>query len=96
MAVSKKPRKKKGASSSSVSTDVNDKAEAPAPKKKKVGPFEFLQQVRAEGSKVVWTSRQETIVSTVMVLIMVAIMSLFFFSVDQVFRWIVPIILNLG
>lgn len=56
-------------------------------KKKKVSPFEFLQQVRAEGAKVTWTSRNETMVSTVMVLIMVLIMALFFFLVDQTLRF---------
>ena len=56
-------------------------------KKKKTSPFEFIQQVRSEGSKVTWTSRNETMVSTIMVLIMVAIMALFFFGVDQFLRF---------
>lgn len=56
-------------------------------KKKKTNPLEFLQQVRNEGSKVTWTSRNETVVSTIMVLIMVAIMALFFFGVDQMLRF---------
>jgi preprotein translocase subunit SecE len=56
-------------------------------KKKKTNPLEFLQQVRSEASKVTWTSRNETVVSTIMVLIMVAIMALFFFLVDQSLRW---------
>ena len=56
-------------------------------KKKKTNPLEFLQQVRNEGAKVTWTSRNETLVSTIMVLIMVAIMALFFFGVDQLLRF---------
>ncbi|MEM9015292.1 MAG: preprotein translocase subunit SecE [Pseudomonadota bacterium] len=55
-------------------------------KKKQASPLEFLQQVRNEGEKVTWTSRNETMVSTVMVLIMVAIMAIFFFVVDQILR----------
>lgn len=55
-------------------------------KKKRVGPLEFIQQVRNEAAKVTWTTRNETLVSTTMVLIMVAIMALFFFGVDQVLR----------
>jgi preprotein translocase subunit SecE len=43
----------------------------------------FLKQVRQELSKVTWSSRKETVVSTGMVLIMVAIASLFFFVVDM-------------
>ena len=70
-------------------------SEAGAKPRKKVGAMEFLRQVRAEGQKVTWTSRGETTISTIMVLIMVAIMSLFFFSVDQVLRGIMPRVLEL-
>ncbi len=56
-------------------------------KKKRTNPFVFLQQVRAEASKVSWTTRNETMVSTIMVLIMVAIMAVFFFGVDQLLRF---------
>lgn len=55
-------------------------------KKKRTSPLAFLMQVRAEASKVTWTTRNETMVSTIMVLIMVAIMAIFFFLVDQVLR----------
>ncbi len=58
-------------------------------KKKRVGPMEFIQQVRNEAAKVTWTTRNETLVSTTMVLIMVAIMALFFFGVDQGLRFTV-------
>lgn len=58
-------------------------------KKKKTSPFEFIQQVRNEAAKVTWTTRNETLVSTIMVLIMVAIMALFFFLVDQSLRFAV-------
>ncbi len=60
---------------------------AHAVKAKKTSPFEFIQQVRSEGSKVTWTSRNETMISTIMVLIMVSVMVLFFFIVDQILRF---------
>lgn len=66
-----------------------------AVKKKSVGPFQFAQQVRAEGSKVTWTSRNETLISTLMVLVMVAIMSAFFFFVDWVLRFLIQFVLSL-
>ena len=56
-------------------------------KKKRTNPLEFIQQVRSEGSKVTWTSRNETLVSTIMVLIMVVIMAMFFFALDQTLRF---------
>jgi preprotein translocase subunit SecE len=49
-------------------------------------PFEFLQEVRAEGSKVTWPTRRETIITTIMVFIFVIITSVFFLVVDQVLR----------
>ena len=47
-------------------------------KKKSVGPLTFLRQVRAEGNKVTWTSRQETIQATIFVLIMSILIGLSF------------------
>lgn len=60
-------------------------AEADLPARPKVGPFRFLQQVRQEASMVTWPARNETMVTTIMVFIMVVFASLFFLVVDQVF-----------
>lgn len=59
-------------------------------------PFQFLQEVRAEGSKVTWPTRRETLVTTGLVLLMVLIASLFFVAVDQALLVIVGFILRLG
>lgn len=45
-------------------------------------PFEFLQQVRAEASKVTWPTRRETLITTALVLAMVVVASIFFLVVD--------------
>jgi preprotein translocase subunit SecE len=55
----------------------------------KTNPIEFMQQVRQEGAKVTWPTRNETVVTTIMVLIMVALASVFFLGVDAVLKWIV-------
>lgn len=60
----------------------------------KTNPFEFLQQVRAETNKVTWPSRKETMVTTVMVLIMVTFASIFFLIADQILSWGVKMILG--
>ncbi len=62
----------------------------------RTNPLGFLQQVRAEAAKVVWPNRQETLVSTVMVLIMIAVASLFFMAADQIISFFVGLLLNLG
>jgi preprotein translocase subunit SecE len=52
-----------------------------APKKRTSIP-QFISQVRAEGRKIVWPSRKETWITSVMVFIMVLIATVFFFVVD--------------
>ena len=60
----------------------------------KTNPFEFMQQVRAETNKVTWPSRKETMITTVMVLIMVTLASIFFLIADQILSWGVKLILG--
>ena len=59
-------------------------------------PFEFLQQVRSETSKVVWPSRRETLITTGMVMLMVVFTSVFFLVVDEGLRVAVSLALGLG
>ena len=44
-------------------------------------PFKFLQEVRSETAKVTWPTRRETTITTIMVFVMVALASIFFFVV---------------
>jgi preprotein translocase subunit SecE len=53
----------------------------------KTNPFEFIQEVRQEAAKITWPSRKETMITTVMVLIMVALASVFFLIVDAILSW---------
>jgi len=65
-------------------------------KKPNANPFQYLSQVRQEARKVTWTSRQETLVSTVMVLVLSVIAMLFFWGVDMAIQWTVQTLLSLG
>jgi len=49
----------------------------------------FIQDVRDEAAKVVWPTRRELVISTVMVLIMVVVASVFFMGVDAVLKYAV-------
>ncbi|MEM9551337.1 MAG: preprotein translocase subunit SecE [Pseudomonadota bacterium] len=49
-------------------------------------PIQFIQQVRAEVSKVVWPTRREVFLTTVMVFIMAALTAVFFALVDLLIR----------
>ena len=45
-------------------------------------PVQFIQQVRSEVSKVVWPTRREVLLTTVMVFIMATLTAIFFAIVD--------------
>ena len=60
----------------------------------KTSPGEFVRQVRAETAKVSWPTRRETITTTIMVLIMTSVLSLFFLGVDQVLGRFVKLLLS--
>ncbi len=54
---------------------------------RRVGPVEFLQQVRKEMKKVTWPSWKETWLTTMMVFIMVGLTMVFFFGVDTALNY---------
>lgn len=49
-------------------------------------PLQFIQEVRAEISKVVWPSRREVLVTSTMVFILAILTATFFFIVDFLIR----------
>lgn len=48
----------------------------------RTNPAQFISQVRAEMSKVVWPTRREVTMTTIMVFLLAAFAALFFFLVD--------------
>ena len=71
------PANQTGAAQGAATVTVD----APSPKKKTSIP-QFFSEVRAEARKIVWPSRKETWITSVMVFIMVAIAAAFFWIVD--------------
>lgn len=61
----------------------------------KTSPGEFVNQVRAEGRKVVWPSREETVRTSIFVGILMVFLSIFFLGIDTVFgaimRWLLSL-----
>ena len=58
-------------------------------------PGEFIRQVRAETARVAWPTGRETVMTTVMVVIMTTLLGLFFFALDSGFSAIVKSLLAL-
>ncbi len=52
----------------------------------RTNPLQFVQQVRAEVNKVVWPTRREVLLTTVMVFIMATLTAIFFALVDLAIR----------
>ncbi len=57
-------------------------------------PMQFIQQVRSEVSKVVWPTRREVLLTTVMVFAMAALAAMFFGVVDVIIRFGLQTVLN--
>ena len=57
-------------------------------------PFQFLQQVRAVVAKIVWPTRREVVMTTIMVFIMAALTAGFFSLVDVASRFGLQTIFN--
>ncbi len=49
-------------------------------------PMQFIQQVRAEIAKVVWPTRREVLVTSVMVFFLAVLTAVFFFAIDLIIR----------
>ncbi len=62
----------------------------------RITPGEYVRQVRAEGiQKVHWPTRKETVTTAIMVMIMTALLAVFFFGVDALFSTIVQFLIGL-
>ena len=57
-------------------------------------PFEFIDEVRQETAKVTWPAWKEVWITTTMVLIMVALTSVFFLFTDYIISHAVKFVID--
>jgi preprotein translocase subunit SecE len=62
----------------------------------RLNPLQFVQEVRQEVAKVTWPTRKEVWITTIAVLVMVTLASIFFMLADQMMGYIVSFILGFG
>jgi preprotein translocase subunit SecE len=62
----------------------------------KFNPFQFLQEVRSETSKVTWPTRKEVMVTTAMVFVLAIVAAIFFTIADQIIRFVLTTLLGVG
>ena len=60
-----------------------------------MNPAQFVAQVRSEAAKVVWPTRKEAGLTTMMVFVLALLAAIFFFFVDLILKFGIDIILNL-
>ena len=58
-------------------------------------PFQFIQQVRSEVSKITWPTRREVLLTTIMVFVMSAVAAAIFALVDLLIRSGIQSVLNI-
>ena len=78
--------------SKTVTAGTTSATRADAEPKKKTNLFVFLSEVRQEGRKITWPSFKETWITSVMVLIMVVIATIFFGLVDFGFGYLLQLL----
>jgi preprotein translocase subunit SecE len=61
-----------------------------------MNPLKFVDEVRQEVAKVTWPSFREVWMTTIMVLIMVTLASIFFMTADIAIGSLVKYVLSLG
>ena len=61
-----------------------------------INPFKFIQSVKQEAYKVTWPTRKDVIVGSVMVFAMATIAAIFFLLLDQIYRFLLDIILTIN
>ena len=91
-----KSKKRKTAKNRTAQAEQPTPAVEPSAMVPKVGPVKYVGQVRQEMRKVVWPTQRETVVTTILVMVMVILMGAFFFVVDMIVSAGVQFFIGLG
>ena len=59
-------------------------------------PLKFIQDVKQEAFKVTWPTAKETVQGALMVFAMAVLASLFFLFLDQIYRFLLDLILTIN
>ena len=63
---------------------------------KMINPFKFVQGVKQEAYKVTWPTTKEVLIGASMVFVLATIASLFFLILDQIYKFLLDIILTIN
>ena len=60
---------------------------------KMINPFKFLQGVKQEAFKVTWPTSREVLLGSAMVFVLATLAAIFFLLLDQIYRFLLDLIL---
>ena len=64
--------------------------------KEMINPLKFIQQVKQEAFKVTWPKSKEVALGSLMVFVLASIAAIFFLLLDQIYRFLLDIILTIN
>ena len=70
---------------------------APAKRRKKmINPLKFIQEVKQEAFKVTWPKERKLLIGSLMVFVLASIAAIFFLLLDQIYKFLLDIILTIN
>ena len=61
-----------------------------------INPLKFIQGVKQEAYKVTWSTRKEVMIGSFMVFVLATIASIFFLLLDQIYKFLLDVILAIN
>ena len=61
-----------------------------------LNPLKFIQNVKQEAFKVTWPTRRDVMIGSLMVFAMATVAAIFFLLLDQIYRFLLDIILAIN
>ena len=59
-------------------------------------PLKFVQSVKQEAFRVTWPTRKDVLIGSLMVFVLAAIAAIFFLLLDQIFKFLLDLILTIN
>ena len=61
-----------------------------------LNPLKFIHEVKQEAFKVTWPTKREVLIGSLMVFVLSAIAAVFFLLLDQIYRFLLDLILTIN
>ena len=61
-----------------------------------INPLKFIQSVKQEAFKVTWPTKKDVLVGSLMVFVLATIAAIFFLILDQIYKFLLDVILTIN